>query len=241
MKRNILRRAAGTVAMAALALTGVAVTAAAPAQAAATCSTQTVTQVNYHKQVFGDYNTVRVDVAATCSDSNNYVAAGTTYVQRSLDGGRSWANVAAESTYSASLVYYSGTSIAPQNAVFRAVYVGGTNGDRTWTSSSSNAVSVAVIRDVDKKWRSVRGGLNYTFKVKSKASIKRIKVKFQRKAGHRWVTYKRIRATSKGVLKGYFKSYAHKTLYRMVLPAKRGFTASKYKFGIIRYGRAIVG
>lgn len=237
MKRSIIRRAAGTMAVAALAFTGVAVTAAAPAQAATACTTRAVTQVAAHKQVFGDYNTVRVDVVPTCADGYNYIAAGTTYVQRSIDGGHTWANVAAESDYGASLVYFSGASVAPRNVVFRAVYTGGSksDGSRTWTAATSNAVGVAVIRDVDKKWRSVRGGLNYTFKVKPKASIKRIKVKFQRKSGHRWVTYKRIRATSKGIVKGYFRSYAHKTLYRMILPAKRGFTASKYKFGIIRY------
>jgi hypothetical protein len=243
MKRSILRRAASTVAVSALAFTGVAVTAAAPAHAAPqTCQTQIVTQVSYPKQNYGSYNTVRIEVAPVCPDGDGFISAGTTFVQRSLNGGATWTNVHSESAYSASLVYYSGTHIAPQNALFRGVYVGGTAGENTYASSTSAPVGVNVVRTYKFKQKSLRAGVRGTFKIQPKASIKKLKVKFEVKKSGKWRTYKKVRANKKGVVTLVFKASRKGIPYRMILPGKRGFSKSTHVLGKarIRYYRPVV-
>jgi hypothetical protein len=242
MKRSILRRAASTVAVSALAFTGVAVTAAAPAHAAPqTCTTSSVVTVSYPKQNYGSYNTVRVETRPSCPDGDTYIAAGTIYLQRSVNGG-AWTNVHAEHGTDASLMYWSGTGVAPANSLFRAVFVGGTYGENTYASSMSAPVSVSVFRTYKFKQKSLRTGVRGTFKIQPKASIKKLKVKFEVKKSGKWRTYKKVRANKKGVVTLVFKASRKGIPYRMILPGKRGFSKATHVLGKarIRYYRPVV-
>lgn len=241
MKRSTLRRAASALAVSALAFTGVAVTAAAPAQAAPQeCSTRTVVTAMAPTQAYGAYNTIRVDTTPTCPDGDNFIAAGTIYLQRSVNGGP-FTNVKAESGTDASLMYYSGYGIAPANSLFRAVFVGGSAGENTWTGNTSAAVRVLVTRTFKFSQRSVRGGVKGTFKIKPKASSKGLRVKFQVKKG-KWRKYKTVRANKKGVVTLVFKASRKGIPYRMIMPGSRGFAKETIVLGKARtrYYRAVV-
>jgi hypothetical protein len=214
---------------------GTSVAVADSASAAASCTTRTVITAKSSTAsrvvvTWNDYFALQVDVTPTCSDGNTYTAAGTITVQKSINGGSTWTNV---TPGYASSAYWSkdGTNWNSRSAVFRAIYRGATDGSGRTYTSSSDSVTVYMIRDTQDVYSqsgSVRGGYKKTFKIAPTASIKGLYVKFQVKSSGVWKGYKRVQVNRYGKVSAVFAGSSAGRVYRMVQPSGRGFAASTY-------------
>jgi hypothetical protein len=225
---------------------GTSIAVAGPASATnATCTTSTLVSADvgtgYKTSTvvakWGSYESIKVDVSATCSNGVDYTSTGTTYVQRSTDGGSTWTTVKSATGYSTSTVYYYGTNIVTRNTIFRGLYTGGTDTSNARTyAGSSDTIDVAMIRSSKiASQKNVRGGLKVNFKISPTASIKGLYVKFQVKKSGVWKGYKKVRATSTGHAIATFAGSSRGIAYRMVLPSARGFVSSYASFTVTRY------
>jgi hypothetical protein len=231
MNRSIIRRLAGGFAAAALAVTTLGLTGAAPAQATdSRCTTQTFVTVNnsYANRTltYGQTATIHAwTVINGCSGgSYNPPAgyrpdAGSLVIQRSADG-RSWQTVARGGT----LATYHGN--VPRSMLYRAVYAGGQNSDRDVFGASSDRLSVAAKRKVAVVDRSTSRSSRGFFKISPPASIRGMYVKFQVRRSGGWRAYKRVRVPADGNFTTSFRNSRRGIKYRMVAPAGRGFVGS---------------
>src|SRR3546814_1537903 len=90
MPRSLSRRLGGLVAAAALAVTSLGVVGAAtPAQAVA-CTTSTTFSTDAKVYQWNDFMAVKGETSTGCGE---YIDAGQVVIQRSTDGGSTWANL----------------------------------------------------------------------------------------------------------------------------------------------------
>jgi hypothetical protein len=217
------RRLGGAIAAGALTATALSVATAAPAHAA-TCATSTTLKVYKTKNEFGSYNSVSADVSATSSSCYDPFY-GTTRIQRSTNGGKSWSTV---ETGGASYAYFSGSGKFNKTARYRAVYSGGSSSSTSWTASTSTARTVSVYRKVGVADRSTRRASVAQFTIRPAASIKGMRALFQRKAAGKWRVYKRVRVPGTGKFKVTFANSRKGIRYRMILPSGRGMVKSTH-------------
>ncbi|WP_028659498.1 hypothetical protein [Nocardioides insulae] len=225
MKR-IIRRIGAALAAGALSVTALSIATAAPAQAAS-CATSVKLDVYKGSTEFGGYNSVSAQLSYGACD---YPSAGTTTIQRSTDGGRTWTKVATSSgrTYA----YFSGTGRFNTTARYRGVYTGGTyagySGTTTWTPSVSTVRAIGTYRKVSFKDKSTRRASRGQFVIRPAAAIRGMRATFQRKVGGKWKGYKKVRVSGTAKITVTFKNSRKGIKYRMVLPAGRGMVSSTY-------------
>jgi hypothetical protein len=229
MPRSLSRRIGGFVAAAALAVTSLGVVGTATPAHATACTTTTTFTPGASVYQWNDFMSVKGEVTTSCPD---YIGAGTVVIQRSTNGGSSWTTLGGNVTPTYASFY--GVNKLKTTALYRAYYSGGSYSDDTFAPSASPAKQIRIFREVDGNYRSVRGGVSYTFIIKPAASIKGKKAIVQVKRGA-WKKYKAGRVSKKGKITFNLAGSRRGTKYRLKLPTSAVFVGSYHGVTVTTY------
>jgi hypothetical protein len=223
-------------AVAALALLPLAaVVEAAPAHAAGTVASSVSIDVATHSGMVGDHQSVSGEVSLV--GDSGHAAEGTSYLQASTDGGRTWGAVA---TSTGSFAFFSSITKLVENVDYRIYFAGGRDdSDGTvFSPSYSPVVAVSVTRrhseDHAAKGHGRATKILYTGTIKGWAK-RRVMLQIARKPSGTWRKYKVARTDKKGAYAISMKAPATRKgqlFFRAVIPGDAHFTPG---YGAIAY------
>lgn len=230
--RSTVRRAAASLAIGALATTGMVAVTSATAHAANESTVATL-KVPKTTGAYGEYLNLTGEVLST---SGNSPYEGSVYLQRLLPGASSWSTVATDT--SAGFVYFPNVSKFTGNLKYRLYYAGGSNGSTynpiTWQPSYSNVVTISTYRGLAVSSYTSGRSAGLKGKISPKKSGK---ITLQTKVGKKWKTVKKIKLQNGKKFKTLVKG-RNGQKYRFVLAGDRNFVSTvsgTYKLRVWRY------